>query len=63
VTVVVSDGQFQVSHNWTVTVLAQKEPVTTGPVWWPWAVVAILCAATAIGLGAVYRQRNPPGHA
>ncbi len=60
VTVVVSDGEYNVSRNWTVTVLPKTEAVTNGPVWWPWAVVAVLCAAAAIGLVAVYRLRKPP---
>ena len=59
-TVVVSDGEFQVSHNWTVTVLPKKETVKSEVIWWPWAAVAVICAAVAIGLWAVYRLRKPP---
>ena len=58
--VVVSDGEFQVSHNWTVTVLPKKETVKSELIWWPWAAVAVICAAAAIGLWAVYRLRKPP---
>jgi hypothetical protein len=58
--VVVSDGEFQVSHNWTVTVLPKKETVKSEVIWLPWAAIVVICAVVAIGLWVVYRLRKPP---
>gem|GEM_PF-2382010 len=59
--VVVSDGEFEISRNWTVTVLPRAPAPTTGPACWPWVLAAVICGVAAIGAWMVRRKGGRPG--
>jgi hypothetical protein len=57
VTVVASDGEFQVSHGWTVNVLPKKQQRTREEDTTPWGLIIVLAAAVPTGMWLLYRWR------